>query len=117
MCVCLKGCKESFFKCRSIIGLDWCFLKGYYGGQLLFAIGRDPIDQMLPIAFALVEGETKESWKWFLEQLIADLGGPGLCLTYPFISDQQKVNSVIFINFHYLSISVLSLFSHLFNQH
>lgn len=93
MYVCLKGCKESFFKCRPIIGLDGCFLKGYYGGQLLSAIGRDPNDQMLPIAIALVEGETKESWKWFLEQFIADLGGPRLCLTYTFISDQQKVNN------------------------
>ena len=93
MYVCFKGCKESFFKCRKIIGLDGCFLKGYYGGQLLAAIERDLNDQMLPIAFALVEGETKESWKWFLELLIADLGGPGLCLTYTFISDQQKVNS------------------------
>jgi hypothetical protein len=93
MYVCFKACKESFFKCRPIIGLDGCFLKGYYGGQLLSAIGRDPNDQMLPIAYALVEGETKESWKWFLEQLIADLGGPGLCLTYTFISDQQKVNN------------------------
>jgi hypothetical protein len=87
MYVCFKACKESFFKCRPIIGLDGCFLKGYYGGQLLSAIGRDLNDQMLPIAYALVEGETKESWKWFLEQLIADLGGPGLCLTYIFISD------------------------------
>lgn len=26
------------------------------------AIGRDPNDQMLPIAFAVVEGETKDSW-------------------------------------------------------
>jgi hypothetical protein len=87
----LKGCKDSFFHCRSVIGLDGCFLKGYYGGMLLAAIGRDPNDQMLPIAYAVVEGETKESWKWFLELLIADLGGPRLCNTYTFISDQQKV--------------------------
>ncbi|RHN65625.1 putative transcription factor interactor and regulator CCHC(Zn) family [Medicago truncatula] len=90
MYICLKACKDSFFKCRSIIGLDGCFLKGYYGGQLLAAIGRDPNDQMLPIAFVVVEGETKESWKWFLELLIGDLGGPRLCKTYTFISDQQK---------------------------
>jgi hypothetical protein len=89
--ICLKGCKDSFFKCRKIIGLDGCFLKGYYGGMLLAAIGRDPNDQMLPIAYAVVEGETKESWKWFLELLIADLGGSRLCKTYTFISDQQKV--------------------------
>ncbi|XP_039687156.1 uncharacterized protein [Medicago truncatula] len=88
--ICFKGCKDSFFNCRSVIGLDGCFLKGYYGGMLLAAIGRDPNDQMLPIAYAVVEGETKESWNWFLELLIADLGGPRLCKTYTFISDQQK---------------------------
>jgi len=46
---------------------------------------------MLPIAYVVVEGETKESWKWFMELLIADLGGSRLCKTYTFISDQQKV--------------------------
>jgi hypothetical protein len=91
MYICLKACKDSFDKCRKIIGLDGCFLKGYYGGQLLAAIRRDPNDQMLPIAFAVVEGETKESWKWFLELLISDLGGTRLCKTFTFISDQQKV--------------------------
>jgi hypothetical protein len=93
MYICFKACKESFFKCnRPIIGLDGCFLKGYYGGQLLAAIGRDPNDQMMPIAFAVVEGETKESWAWFLDLLVGDLGGVSLCKTYTFISDQQKVN-------------------------
>lgn len=90
MYICLNACKESFFKCRQIIGLDGCFLKGYYGGQLLTAIGTDPNDQMLPIAYAVVEGETKESWAWFLDLLVKDLGGRRLCNTYTFISDQQK---------------------------
>lgn len=89
--VCLGGCKESVRKCRSIIGLDGCFLKGYYGGQLLTAIGRDPNDQMLPIAYAVVESECKESWAWFLEILVNDLGGPTECQKQTFISDQQKV--------------------------
>jgi len=83
-------------KCRPIIGLHGCFLKGYYGGQLLAAIGRDPNDQ-LPIAFTIVEGETKESWKWFLELLINDLGGTRLFKTYTIISDQQKVKKILLI--------------------
>jgi len=88
MYICFKACKDSFFKCKPIIGLDGCFLKGYYGGQLLSAIGRDPNDQMMPIAFVVVEGETKESWAWFLDLLVKDLGGVRLCKTYTFISDQ-----------------------------
>ncbi|KAK8921673.1 hypothetical protein KSP39_PZI020069 [Platanthera zijinensis] len=73
--------------CRPIVGLDGCFLKGYYGGQLLTAIGRDPNDQMLPIAYAIVEAENKDSWSWFLDNLSRDIGSRGI--TY--ISDQQKV--------------------------
>lgn len=88
--ICLKGCRESFNSCRPIIGLDGCFLKGYYGGQLLTAIGTDPNDQMCPIAYAVVEGETKETWAWFLDLLVHDLGGTRLCKTFTFISDQQK---------------------------
>ncbi|XP_058768549.1 uncharacterized protein LOC131642290 [Vicia villosa] len=45
---------------------------------------------MLPIAFAVVEGENRDSWTWFLELLIDDLGGKNECLTYTFMSDQQK---------------------------
>lgn len=47
--------------CRPIIGLDGCFLKGPYGGQLLHAVGRDGNDQMYPLAVAVVEAETKSS--------------------------------------------------------
>jgi len=42
--ICFKGYKDSFFQRRSVIGLDGCFMKGYYGGMLLAAIGRDPND-------------------------------------------------------------------------
>lgn len=95
--MCLNGCKESFKVCRPIIGLDGCFLKGYYGGQILAVVGRDPNDQMLPIAVAVVESETKDSWDWFLKLLVDDLGGPEACNSYTFISDQQKVSFNIII--------------------
>ena len=32
-------------------------MNGLCGGEILAAIGRDPNDQMLPIALAVVEGE------------------------------------------------------------
>ncbi|XP_058767955.1 uncharacterized protein LOC131641676 [Vicia villosa] len=76
---------------RSNHGLDGCFLKGYYGGQILATISRDPNDQMFPITFSVMEGETKDSWSWFQELLISDLGGTRLCKTYTFVSDQQKL--------------------------
>lgn len=89
-----RGCKESFLRERSIIGLDGCFLKGHFGGQILATIGRDPNDQMLPIAYPVVQGETKDSWSWFLELLINDPGGKRVCQSYTFIYDQQKVQTL-----------------------
>jgi len=53
--VCLKACNDSFISCRSIIALNECFLKGFYGGELLTAVGRDPNDHMLPLAYVVVE--------------------------------------------------------------
>ena len=40
--VCLKAYKNAFLTtCRSLIGLDCCFLKGEYGSQLLSTVGKD----------------------------------------------------------------------------
>ena len=50
------------------------------------AIRRDPNDQMLPIAFAVVEGENRDNWTWFLKLLIDDLGGGHECHSYTLIS-------------------------------
>lgn len=59
MYIYFKACRGRFFKCIPIIGFDGYFLKDYYGGKILAAIGRDPKDQTLPIAFVVVEGKTK----------------------------------------------------------
>ncbi|XP_014517213.1 uncharacterized protein LOC106774682 [Vigna radiata var. radiata] len=58
---CLKACKDSFVSCRPIIGLDGAFMKGKYGGEMLTAVGRDANDQMLPLAYVVVEVENKET--------------------------------------------------------
>ena len=36
--------------------------------------------------------EKKETWTWFMELLIEDLGGQEVCQSITFMSDQQKVN-------------------------
>lgn len=87
----LAACNEGFRKtCRHVIGVDGCFLKGRYGGQLLAAVGKDPNDNIYPIAIAVVEAETKDSWSWFLETLVGDLG-PNSSTGWTFISDRQNV--------------------------
>jgi predicted ATP-grasp superfamily ATP-dependent carboligase len=40
----------------------------------LAAVGRDPNDNIYPIAMAVVEAENKDKWSWFLETLVDDLG-------------------------------------------
>ncbi|XP_025684715.1 uncharacterized protein [Arachis hypogaea] len=74
--VCLDACKKSFMT--------------PYGGHLLTAIGWDPNDQILPIAYAVVEAETKDTWTWFLTNLCDDFGSDKL-MRCTFMSDQQKI--------------------------
>ena len=75
--------------CRRIIGLDGCFLKSPFGGQLLTAMGRDGNDNMFPIAMAVVEAERYDSWKWFLMELKIEVGVENGA-PWRFISDRQK---------------------------
>ncbi|CAI9273625.1 unnamed protein product [Lactuca saligna] len=90
MYVCFKGVKDGWIAaCRRVIGVDGCFLKGICRGQLLAAMGRDANNHIFPIAWAVVEVENKETWKWFLDLLLDDIEmgiGHGLTL----ISDQHK---------------------------
>ena len=59
--ICFSATKTAFGKhCRPLIGLDGCFLKGLYGGQLLAVVGKDANNQMFPIAYAVIEAETKD---------------------------------------------------------
>lgn len=58
----LTACNDSFRQaCRPVISVDGYFLKGHYGGQLLATIGRDPNDNIYPIAMAVVEAKTKDN--------------------------------------------------------
>ncbi|CAN1172948.1 hypothetical protein LINPERHAP2_LOCUS30367 [Linum perenne] len=62
--------------------------------MLLSAIGKDGNNQMFPICWAVVEGENRSSWSWFLELLKGHLSlndGSG----WSVISDQQKVISFL----------------------
>jgi len=73
--MCLEGSKLAFkHACKPMISLDGRHLKCKFGEQLLIVVGRDPNDQYLHIAFVAVEDEAKDSWKWFLELLINDIG-------------------------------------------
>ncbi|XP_073024205.1 uncharacterized protein [Primulina eburnea] len=73
--VCFLACKQGFKEsCRPVVGVDGCFLKTNSDGQLLTAVGLDPNNNIFPIAYALVEGETKDSWMCFLRLLDNNIG-------------------------------------------
>ena len=92
--ICLDACKRGFKAgCRPLIGLDGCFLKGYYGGQLLSAVAQDANNHIFVVAYAVVHVENKDNWMWFLELLHADLGDYKQH-GWTFISDMQKVSNI-----------------------
>ena len=68
-------------------------LKGNYGRLLLFAIAVDGNKGMFLIAFAIVEVECLDSWKFFLSLLYEALASDPRWKEAPLtiMSDMQKV--------------------------
>ncbi|XP_061999138.1 uncharacterized protein LOC133716443 [Rosa rugosa] len=88
--ICIEALKVGWREgCRPIIGLDGCHLKSVHKGQLLTAVGIDGNNGIYPIAWAVVEVETSESWTWFLEFLKVDLSIHHSS-HFSFMSDKQK---------------------------
>jgi transposase-like protein len=54
---------------RRFIAIDGTFLKGRFIQQLLFAVGINANGNTLILAWAVVESENKESWRYFFEHL------------------------------------------------
>ena len=78
---------QAFHHCRPVLSIDGTFLTGQYTGTLLVAVAADANNQLLPIAYAIVEGETTQSWLWFLMCLKDGVvkERPGVCI----ISDRN----------------------------
>ena len=70
---------QGFRRMRPVMIIDGTHLSGKYKGLLLTASGQDDNFQVFPLAFVVVDGETKEAWTWFLtklERIIADSNTP-----------------------------------------
>ena len=74
-------------------------IKHRFSGQILFAIAKDANDNIFPVAMAIVEQETRESWIWFLEIFTEDIGRLEE-LKLVFISNRQKVYKFCFVQLH-----------------
>lgn len=81
-------CIEAFRHCRPVICVDGTFLTGRYYGTLLTALAADGNNQIVPLAFAVVESENNDSWLWFLSLLKMHvvMDRPGVCI----ISDRHQ---------------------------
>ncbi|XP_025982663.2 uncharacterized protein [Glycine max] len=79
-------CKEAFKYCKPVIQVDGTFMYGKYRSTLLIATTQDGNSHVLPLAFAVVKGETLTAWSWFLAHLREHVTyKDGICL----ISDRH----------------------------
>ncbi|KAM0866038.1 hypothetical protein ACQ4PT_042911 [Festuca glaucescens] len=62
-------CLQAFRTCRPVLCIKGTPLCGKYQGVLLTAVALDANDSSIPVACAIVEADTKESWLWFLRNL------------------------------------------------
>ncbi|GJQ96243.1 heat stress transcription factor B-4-like protein [Tanacetum coccineum] len=113
--VCLGALKLDFRACRrDMLGLDGAFMKGPFPGQVLVAVGLDSNNEIYPLAYALVEAESKSSWCWFLQCLGDDID-LHLNLNFTFISDRQK-GIILAIKVVYLSVEHRYCLRHIYEN-
>ncbi|XP_057760011.1 uncharacterized protein LOC130980335 [Arachis stenosperma] len=59
-------CIRAFRHCKPVVQVDETHLYGKYKGCLLVSVSQDGNNNIVPIAFAIVEGETSDAWHFFL---------------------------------------------------
>ncbi|XP_015968229.1 uncharacterized protein LOC107491824 [Arachis duranensis] len=62
-------CIWAFRHCKPLVQVDGTHLYGKYKGTLLVVVAQNRNQNIVPIAFALVEGETADAWHFFLRNL------------------------------------------------
>ncbi|XP_052107438.1 uncharacterized protein LOC127740494 [Arachis duranensis] len=67
--------------CKPLVQVDGSHLYEKYKGSLLVAVAQDGNQNIVPIAFAIVEGETADAWEFFLTNLrryVVTIDGVGI---------------------------------------
>ncbi|XP_072062276.1 uncharacterized protein [Arachis hypogaea] len=74
-------CIVAFRHCKPLVQVDGTHLYRKYKGALLVAIAQDGNQNIVPVAFAIVEGETADAWEFFLTNLrryVVTIDGVGI---------------------------------------
>ncbi|XP_035817447.1 uncharacterized protein [Zea mays] len=75
--VSFKACWKGFLDgCRPYLAVDATALNGRFRGQLVAACAIDAHNWLFPVAYGVLEAESEESWKWFLQNLRVVIGIP-----------------------------------------
>lgn len=69
VCICWNATKSLYRHIRKIITIDGTFLSGPTRGTMLTAVAQDGLNELILLAFSIVEGENACSWAYFLEFL------------------------------------------------
>ncbi|XP_072054754.1 uncharacterized protein [Arachis hypogaea] len=85
----LRANPEELPTLQTLYQLGWVLLEDYSGWLVIDCNRKRPNDQILSIAYVVVEVETKDSWVWFLRHLSDDLGAKKI-RRCTFMSDEQK---------------------------
>ncbi|CAO2177369.1 unnamed protein product, partial [Urochloa humidicola] len=73
----MKPCIDGFLQgCRPYLAVDSTFLTGKFRGQLCVACAVDGHNWMYPVAVGVIDSETNDNWKWFMERLKEAIGCP-----------------------------------------
>ncbi|XP_025685490.1 uncharacterized protein [Arachis hypogaea] len=86
-------CIQELRHCKPVVQVDGTHLYEKYKDCLLVAVSQDDNNNIIPIAFAIVEGETSDAWHFFLSNLrqhVVTWDGVGL------ISDRhESINAAV----------------------
>ena len=77
-------CIAAFRYCRLVININETHLYGKYRGVLMIAMATEANNNVLPLAFVVVDKESGPSWGWSLECLRISIGhvipDEGICI-------------------------------------
>ena len=60
---------QGFLHCRPVVCIDATHLYGKYEEKLMITMATDANNGIYPLAFAVMEKESKDTWRWFLRCL------------------------------------------------